>query len=45
MTDNERFFREMLSLYYAHRTYNIRYYASLGLTPLLRIPRADPGAA
>jgi DNA-binding MarR family transcriptional regulator len=33
MTDDERFFREMLSLYYAHRAYNIRYYASLGLTP------------
>ena len=32
MIDNERFFREMLSLYYAHRSYNIRYYASLGLT-------------
>lgn len=30
--DKERFFREMLSLYYAHRSYNIRYYASLGLT-------------
>ena len=30
--ENARFFREMLSLYYAHRSYNTRYYASLGLT-------------
>jgi len=32
MSDEQAFFREMLSLYYAHRSYNIRYYASLGLT-------------
>lgn len=31
-SDQDRFFREMLSLYYAHRAYNIRYYTSLGLT-------------
>ncbi|MBP5354724.1 MAG: MarR family transcriptional regulator [Lachnospiraceae bacterium] len=30
--DNELFFREMLSLYYAHRAYNTRYYAALGLS-------------
>ncbi|MBR6020453.1 MAG: MarR family transcriptional regulator [Lachnospiraceae bacterium] len=32
-SDQERFFLEMLSLYYAHRSYNTRYYQALGLTP------------
>ncbi|MBQ2558103.1 MAG: MarR family transcriptional regulator [Lachnospiraceae bacterium] len=30
--NTDQFFREMLSLYYAHRSYNTRYYASLGLS-------------
>ncbi|MBR5712434.1 MAG: winged helix-turn-helix transcriptional regulator [Lachnospiraceae bacterium] len=31
--DKKQFFHEMISLYYAHRAYNTRYYASLGLSP------------